>query len=208
MRTRTAAPLVGIAALALSAGAAQATVVTFSQITSNGSVDVSAQLILDITDLGGGIISFDLSNVGPLSSVITMFNLQDNSALFADMTAVISGAGVDFEEQAPPGNLPAGNTVNFISAWGSKATPPPAHNGVNEGEEVELRLLLNGGKSFADVSAAIASGALRAGLHVQSIDQPGGGDQSETYVSNPQLPTPGTLAIAALGGMVATRRRR
>ena len=208
MSLRTKSALAGIAAVTLSASAAHAVTLPFFQITANGSVDVSNQLILDVTALGGGTISFDLSNAGPLSSVITMFNIQDDDGLFSDMTAVINGAGVDFSEDAPPGNLPGGNSVSFVSDWGSTANPPPAHNGVNEGEELELKFSLAGGKDWSDVLDALGSGALRAGLHVQSIDQPGGGDQSESYVSNPPLPTPGALALAAIGMIGAARRRR
>ncbi len=205
MQTRTFSALAAIGALAMCAGAANATFLTFNQITANGTTDVSGQLVLEVSDLGGGVISFDLQNVGPIDSVITMFNLQDNDALFADMLSVINGAGVDFIEKVPPGNLPAGNNVGFVSAWGSEATPPPAHNGVNEGEELELRFSLAGGKSFADVSAALASGALRAGLHVQSIDTAG---KSETYVSNQNVPTPGALALASIAGLATFRRKR
>jgi len=208
MNMRRQSALVGIGAVALFAAAAHGVVVPFYQITANGSVDVSGQLVLDITDLGGGTISFDLSNAGPLSSVITMFNIQDEDGLFSDMTAVINGAGVDYSEDDPPGNLPGGNSVSFVSDWGSTANPPPAHNGVNEGEEVELRFSLASGKDWNDVLDSLGSGALRAGLHVQSIDQPTGGDQSESYVSNPPLPTPGTLALAAIGLVGASRRRR
>ena len=196
--------LSGIASLALCAGAAHATFVPFFQITNNGNADVSGQIILEITDLGGGIVSFDLSNAGPLASTFAMFNIQDNDDLFSDMTAVIDSAGVDFEEDAPPGNLPGGNSVSFVSAWGSTAEPPPAQKGVDPGESVELRLSLAAGKTFADVDAAIISGALRGGVHVISIEEGG----SESYVSNPPVPTPGTLALAAIGMIGAARRRR
>jgi hypothetical protein len=206
MKTRFAAGLAAIGALALSAGAAHGVMVNFFQVSNNGPEDVSGQLLLDVTDFGGGVISFDLSNAGPVDSVITLFHIQDDGALFDDVVAVIDGAGVDFAEDTPPvGNLPEGNGAGFTSDWGAGATPPPAHNGVNEGEELELRLSLAPGKTFADVLASLQSGDLRAGLHVQSIGEEGA---SESYISNPPIPTPGTIAIGALAGIAGFRRRR
>lgn len=206
MNTRVMAAMAGVGALALAAGSANAVIVNFVEITNNTPDDVSGQLLLDINDLGGGVISFDLSNLGPLNSTVEQFNVQDLDGLFSDMIAVNDNPNaVAFTEDAPAANLPSGNNVSFVSTWGASADPPPAQRGVDPGESLELQFSLANGKTFADVLASLGTGKLRAGLHVISI---GTAEESETYVSNPLIPTPGTLAIAGAAGLIGIRRRR
>jgi hypothetical protein len=151
------------------------------------------------------VISFDLSNTGPVESTVKQFNIQDLDGLFADLVAVNdSPNAVSFTEDSPAANLPEANGLGFVSHWGATADPPPATKGVDPGESLELQLELVNGKTFADVLASVQSGALRGGLHVISID----GEGSEAYFSNPPIPTPGTIAIGALACLAGVRRRR
>mgnify|MGYP001290197172 CR=1 FL=1 len=205
MRTRSIGALAGLSALTLFAGSAHGVMVSFFQASNNGNLDVSGQMVLEISDLGGGVISFDLSNTGPVESTVKQFNVQDLDGLFADLIAINdSPNAVAFTEDTPAANLAEANGLGFVSHWGATADPPPATRGVDPGESLEYEFSLAAGKTFADVLASLGSGKLRAGLHVISIDGAG----SEAYFSNPLIPTPGTLAIAGAAGLIGIRRRR
>ena len=81
-------------------------------------------------------------------------------------------------------------------------------------EFVTIRFNLQGGKVFNDVLSDLNSGALRIGLHVQSI---GPSSASDSFVSKPPfdpgptpIPLPATVWMGALGligvGLMKYRR--
>lgn len=88
-------------------------------------------------------------------------------------------SGVDYQTtNVNPGNLPGGNNVNpdfQVTAGAALDTQGNQQNGVNNSTE-SLGVLFNlkAGKTYADVIAALVSGALRIGLHVGDADGNGG----------------------------------
>ncbi|MBD5778007.1 VPDSG-CTERM sorting domain-containing protein [Pelagicoccus sp. NFK12] len=190
----------------------------FTQITSNGPEDVSAQLSADVQDVNGTQVSFKFSNTGPIASTIGEIYF-DHSGLLASLDSVLgNSAGVDFSDFSPnPSNLPGGNSVSptFTSDFGAEAAPGNG-NGIDPGEWVTFGLTLTNGVSFADLITGLNSGSVRLGMHVRAIGQQGA---SEGYINNPNDPGPGpgpdpvpdsgtTLALlgAALLGVIGFRR--
>ncbi len=187
----------------------------FQNITNNNAADAAtgeAQLLLDVTDAGGGQVSFLFTNLGPLASSITDVYFDDGTLL--GIASIVNGAGVSFSQGASPPDLPGGNSISpaFQTSAGFSADsdPPTQPNGVNPGEQLEILFDLVGGSTFADTIAALeaggGTGGLRVGIHVQGFA--GGG--SEAFVNAPPIPEPSSallagFALAVFGG--ALRRR-
>jgi hypothetical protein len=159
------------------------------------------------------------------------------SATPSPMT-IAQSSGVSFSNPATPGNLPGANNVTphftttsiQVGTTGGQHPRPifsvfsaGANNsgtactgvsscGVNSNSEfVTLSFLLANGKNFGDVISAMESGALRIGLHVQSIGGLTGG--SDSYINNPTpVPVPAALPLFASGlaglGWLSRRRKR
>ncbi len=178
--------------------------------TNNNAGDVAigfAQLSVEVSDAGGGLVDFKFVNAGPLASSITDLYWDDGSLL--GISSVVSGPGTNFSQGASPGNLPGGNNCSppFVASAGFSAdsNPPTQPNGVNPGEFVTVRFSLIGGQTYADVISELDSGAVRIGIHVQGFASGG----SEGFVFVPGLaPTPGAAGLFALAGLLAFRRRR
>lgn len=195
------------------AESAHALTVDFFCITSNtpGNCAVGeAQLSVEVTDIGGGQVLFDFMNSGPTASSITDVYFDDGTLLaIASLVDADDGVGgdpgVDFTENASPGNLPAGNTVGFQATAGFTADsdPPVQPNGVNPGEMLGVIFDLQVGGTFADVVAELTDGSLRIGIHLQAI----GAGGSESFVNNP-VPEPGAALLMGLGLAALGARRR
>jgi hypothetical protein len=195
------------ASLLLAAAPIQASTYSFQEITSNSPINVGSQLSVEVTSVVGGV-QFMFQNSGPLASSIADIYF-DNSGAFlgAPLTIVGNSAGVQFGLGAKPGDLPGGNAVGFTATTGFTADSdkPVQANGINPGEWLTLQTALGAGQSFATITQALDTGALRIGLHVQGLSD----GQSESYISSP-VPEPEIYAMlaAGLGLMGWTARRR
>lgn len=203
------AALATLTAAALPAAHAQS--FGFDCITNNSAGNCSAgesQLGMTFSNAGGGFVDFRFTNTGPAALSITDIywdwtgSSPSLSTWFASITD--SGAGVDFSFGASPSNLSGGNTVGFDANLGADTNSPTQPNGVNPGEWVNFRFW----GSFSALSAALTSGALDVGIHVQGFANGG----SESFVVTTPVPEPSTYALmlAGLGaiGWVARRRKQ
>lgn len=221
---------VGAAALAASVAVspAHAALMTygFTNVTNNSAADVAtgiAQMTVGVSDVGvaSNQVKFIFSNSGPNASSITDVYFDDGTLL--SVAYVIDGeddvayAGTKYAEGASPGELPGGSTINWNDEGGhhfsADSDPPAQPNGANPGESFAVVFDLLGGKTYADVIAAIAlslqpanigtdvEGGLRIGIHVQGF----AGDGSESFVNTtppvlaPVVPEPGSMAMWGLG---------
>lgn len=191
----------------------------FEGVSNNNLANVAigeSQMSLIVSDSGGGLVRFDFHNSGPENSSITDIYFDDSvdpSLFVTPITSIDdSDAGVEFSEDASPGNLPGGNDIGFNATKGLTADSdaPVSHNGVNPGETLGVVLTLDNGHTYGDVLSSLSDGSLRVGIRVQAFD--GGG--SESFVNGnggpPAIPEPSSMAILGIGlaGVVTRFRRR
>ena len=199
---------------------ANATTVDFFCITNNSATDCAtgeAQLSVDILDIGGDQVLFNINNSGPVEAAIVRQFYFDGDATLADIVSLVDAddgvggdAGVDFSLGASPPDLPGGNsiwprfdvTAGFL---GDADTPKPNEKGIGAGETLGIVFDLQAGMTYADVIDDLTTGALRIGLHVQAFASGG----SESFVNNP-VPVPPAVWLFGSGllGLIAVARRR
>lgn len=198
--------ILGLVALPLliSAFAANADVYSFTKITSNNVEDLSGQLSVDVTDAGGGLVSFNfLNNVGIASSVTDIY-FDNGSGTYISLLSLGTQTGVNFGLGATPSNLPGGNPVSFTSDFGADSNSPISPNGINSSTD-SLQLLGTG--TFSYIISGLSSGDFRIGLHVQSIGALGGSDSYVTTPSAVPVPTSAWLLVSGLAIFGVMRRR-
>jgi hypothetical protein len=200
--------LAAVFAAAVYAASAQANPISFECITGNLPGDCAigeSQLSVEISDQGGGVVRFHFRNVGLDASVISEVYFDDGSLLA--LSTVIDGPGVDFEPDANPPDLPGGDSIvppfEVTEGFLAESVPAPSQNGVGPGEWVMIEFTLQGGQTFADVLAELASGELRIGVHVIAFESGG----SESFVNVPEPAAGALLTGAALVARARTRRR-
>lgn len=218
---------VALIAVMCLAVAGHATTLGFDAITNNSSQNIAigeAQLSVSVTSYNANQVLFTFYNVGSAACSITDIYFDNGSPAktFLNMAGLIdkdngSGgdAGVDFSPLASPNNLPGGNSISpaFKTSSGLSADSdsPVSGNGVNPGEKLGVILNLLSGKNFNSVLAALGSGDLRIGIHVQSFKN----GKSESFINKKPggsmvVPEPTTMGLLAAGlvSLTATRRRR
>jgi hypothetical protein len=163
-----------------------------------------AQLLVDVTDAGGGQVLFTFSNSGPEDSSITDVYFDDGTLL--GIASIVNTVGtVEFSQNATPEELPAANNASppFVTTAGFSAdsVEPVQPLGVNPGETLGIVFDLIGGQTFADTLGELAAGTLRIGIHVQGYYSGG----SESFVN---VPEPSTALLISIGlvGLAARRR--
>jgi hypothetical protein len=214
--------------LALAATSASAATLTFDQITANGATGGESQLQLDITDYGSAraLFTFTVNSGTNTEMNVSEIYFDDRTPLFAPTftdSQIVTETGVRFNVgTANPGNLPAGNNINFnttgdLLADSDSGGPvaPGNKTGITVGDTFAFYLDFATLSVFADLTAAIDSGAFRIGLHVQSHLDGG----SESYVNNdtgggvtpppPVVPLPAgmPLLLGAFGLLAVVRRK-
>lgn len=213
--------LIGGLLLAVQVQAAPLTL-SFYGITNNNTnavADGSANLKMQVIDIGNQQVSFRFTNNSDYSSLTDVY-FADGALL--GISGISSSTGVNFSQGASPSNLPGGNSISppFQTTAGflADSDAPVPKSGVQNSdatsEWLAIDFQLKQNKSFADVVAALAlpSGGdwLRVGLHVQSFE----GDYSESFINIPvvAMPEPEAylLLLAGLGllGVAARRQMR
>jgi hypothetical protein len=201
----------------ISALPAHAYPIKFDNITNNSSVDAGigeTQLSVDVVDNSDGTVSFTFKNVGPDACSLTDVYFDDQHNKLGGISEIsTSGGGVNFSQDATPGNLPGGNDVSFVTTSGLSADsdPPITENGVNNDAEW-LTITFSGldSAAVAAIIAALKSGDLRIGVHVQGFAD----DGSESFVSSTtHVPIPGAVwllgsGILGLAGIRIRSRKR
>lgn len=190
---------------ALLATPAWAATFPFICITNNDPIDCAigeAQLSVTVFAPDPGLVGFRFENEGPDDAAIARVYFDDSTNLLTGITAINNGPGVSFSEPATPGNLPGGNEIGFFADYSAGATPPPAHNGVDPGEWLEIIFGLVPNVTVDDVIAAVSDWDLRIGVHV--IDFASGG--SESFIA---VPVPAAALLGLFGfGFAGMKLRR
>jgi hypothetical protein len=185
--------------ISIGAQSAQAISFGFEVLEDNSPIDLSGQLFVDVLDAGGGLVSFEFQNIGPLASSITGIYFHDATTLIDPPLVIDSqSAGVSFSLGASPPDLPGGDNASpaFVTTTGllADSDPPVAPNGINPGEW--LLILATAFTDFNSIIAGLMSGDLRIGLHVQALSD----GASETYINTPTpIPLPAGLLLFLSG---------
>lgn len=173
---------------------------------------IAGQMFMD-TDTGSsqvGLSNIEFSNAGDSASTITEIYFGSFDAnLNLDVTAINDfSVGVDFTIERlnpsdPPGSADA--TWWYITLDGAEGTPPPAHNGIDPYEYVNLQVsYANSSYSFTQL---IQNDIVQVALHVTGLTSPEG---SATFVNDTEIvPEPASLLlIGSAGALIGFVRRR
>lgn len=151
---------------------------------------ISAKLSVEVTDLGSGKVLFTIKNAdGTHSGIVTGVSFQDQGNDLRN-PRIMDSTGVQFETGGGallPRSLSFDEDMDF-----TRKSRGGVNNGVNRGEA----LLLKFTAKYDDVIAALESGDIEIGLHVQNL--PRGASQKLVSTVVHPLPEGGSM-IALLG---------
>jgi hypothetical protein len=189
--------LAGVAAVS-AVSAAPASAFGFGNI-AGGDTSGDAYLnsfTFEVLNQGSSVI-FNITNSGN-SAAPNMFIRQvffdDNGYLSSPIVTNVNNVGtVQFSGGADNAQLPQGGN-NFTTDYYFSRDVPGNANGIQAGETLGLKFIGN----YNNVIYALNSGALRLGIHVQSL--PNGG--SDSYISTNTQDTPEPLTMLAAGAAV------
>lgn len=181
-----------------------ATIYQFEIFTNNGNFydNPGMDIYMDVSN-GGSVVEFTFYNDSTVQSSVTGIYFDDGPMIGSAMS-IINGPGTLFAEDGP-GNLPSGNMIGFDAdrEFNIGSVPPPPENGINNigvGEWATIELTLDG-YTLLDVLAALDSGSLRVGVHIQDFTD----GSSESAVN---IPEPVTVLMLGLGGLALRRKRK
>jgi hypothetical protein len=159
---------------------------------------------MEVTDAGDGNVLFQIFNKTNAANFIAQVYFDDASPSLLSNPVVNTGNVGNVLFEVDNGTLPQGNNLTppFVESFGfDRVTGGPGNEGnvrgVQTGETLGIRFTGN----FANVIAALNSGDLRTGIHVQGIEP----NSSDAYVS---IPTPALLPAGAMSLISVLRKRR
>lgn len=191
-------------ALLLSTINTNAATINFIGVNAN-EADVSAQLSMDVTQVGNNVDFKIINAAGGVSAFVGHIYFDFlNTNLFTSLTQTGQLGTVSFTGDASSSqNFPEGNNIAFTTDADADRNGG-ASNGINIGEYLILSAVLS---SSADVVDLLNTGGLRVGLHMQGYASGG----SDSYVSGTPsaVPVPAAAWLFASGlGFFGIARRR
>jgi hypothetical protein len=202
--------LLGAAWLASSQASADMASYGFYKLSNNNAEDLSSQLSISVwdadaantefgTDLLDNEILFTVHNNVGISSNITEVYFDDGLLGPSEVINSLDGYTAFTGGGAAPGNLPGGEDAAPVfeatQNFSADVDPGSPDKGVNASDDI-LGIVLGLGSfdTFDDITAAVADGSLRFGLHVRSIGDAGG---SDSYINTPDTITEVPVPAAA-----------
>jgi hypothetical protein len=183
---------------------------TFGFQDIEGPINISNNFGGEVVSNASGQVTFILSNNenGTLNPDIRAVFFDDSTSLLSNgyFDSAHSSSGVAFSIDSNPQNFAQGNNLSppFSTAESFDAdTPQPQNNAININEYGAFTF--NG--DLSNIIAAINSGALRIGIHVQSIGTKG---DSDSYINTTTgggggggagtpVPEPATMVLVGMG---------
>ena len=173
---------------------AKAASFSFNVLEDNSPIDLSGQLRVVVSDVGGTQVAFTFFNDIGFQSSITDVYFQ---ATFTPPPSITQSSGVSFSSPATPPTLPGdGGFVTTLGLTADSNPPNITANGINvlnESLTLTFDYLGSSYPNFAGVLAAIDANSLRIGLHIQGLSD----GESETYVNNGEIPGEGSGVAAS-----------